>query len=116
MLGVPSADAEPGTVLQELQAGYMFKDRLLRLVDEDTQAFNGVMDALRMPKDTPNQKAARNEALQSGYKHATEVPMSIPTRYVAAIAIPPNANCRTEPSHSGFRVRWAAAAPAISRP
>ena len=42
--------------------------------------------------------------------------MSIPTRYVAAIAIPPNANCRTEPSHSGFRVRWAAAAPAISRP
>lgn len=30
MLEVPSADAEPGTVLQELQAGYMIKDRLLR--------------------------------------------------------------------------------------
>ena len=30
MLEVPSADAEPGTVVQELQAGYMIKDRLLR--------------------------------------------------------------------------------------
>lgn len=30
MIEVPSAEAEPGTVLQELQAGYMIKDRLLR--------------------------------------------------------------------------------------
>ncbi|HMO69188.1 MAG TPA: nucleotide exchange factor GrpE [Novosphingobium sp.] len=30
MMEVPSADAEPGTVLQELQAGYMIRDRLLR--------------------------------------------------------------------------------------
>lgn len=30
MLEIPSADAEPGTVLQELQAGFMIKDRLLR--------------------------------------------------------------------------------------
>ena len=30
MIEMPSADAEPGTVIQELQAGYMIKDRLLR--------------------------------------------------------------------------------------
>jgi molecular chaperone GrpE len=30
MLEIPSADAEPGTVLQELQAGYLIKERLLR--------------------------------------------------------------------------------------
>ncbi len=30
MIELPSGDAEPGTVLQELQAGYMIKDRLLR--------------------------------------------------------------------------------------
>jgi molecular chaperone GrpE len=30
MLEVPSADAEPGTIVQELQSGYMIKDRLLR--------------------------------------------------------------------------------------
>jgi len=51
------------------------KDQLMAAVDEDTQAFNGVMDALRMAKDTPSQKAARTAALQAGYQHATEVPM-----------------------------------------
>ena len=30
MIEMPSADVEPGTVVQELQAGYMIKDRLLR--------------------------------------------------------------------------------------
>jgi molecular chaperone GrpE len=30
MLEIPSADAAPGTIVQELQAGYMIKDRLLR--------------------------------------------------------------------------------------
>ena len=30
MMEVPTADAEPGTIVQEMQAGYMIKDRLLR--------------------------------------------------------------------------------------
>ena len=30
MMEMPTADAEPGTIMQELQAGYMIKDRLLR--------------------------------------------------------------------------------------
>ena len=30
MMEVPSADAEPGTVVQEIQSGYVLKDRLLR--------------------------------------------------------------------------------------
>lgn len=64
---------------QELDAlatrAQVIKDQLLAAVDADTRAFNGVMDALRMPKDTPTQKAARSEAVQSGYKSATEVPM-----------------------------------------
>jgi glutamate formiminotransferase/formiminotetrahydrofolate cyclodeaminase len=51
------------------------KDQLLAAVDEDTQAFNGVMEALRMPKDTAVQKTARSESIQSGYKRATEIPM-----------------------------------------
>jgi len=58
---------------------------LLAAVDEDTQAFNGVMDALRMPKDTPEQKTARSEALQSGYKRATEVPMQTARHCRAAL-------------------------------
>ncbi|MGB5131878.1 MAG: glutamate formimidoyltransferase [Steroidobacteraceae bacterium] len=63
------------------------KDRLLAAVDDDTQAFNGVMDALRMPKDTPDQKAARSEALQSGYQRATEVPMQTARHCRAALEL-----------------------------
>ena len=63
------------------------KDQLLAAVDEDTQAFNGVMEALRMPKDTPDQKAARSEAIQSGYKHATEVPMQTARHCRAALEL-----------------------------
>lgn len=63
------------------------KDQLLAAVDEDTQAFNGVMDALRMPKDTPVQKAARSEAIQSGYKHATEIPMQTARHCRAALEL-----------------------------
>ena len=51
------------------------KDRLLAAVDEDSLAFDGVIDAMRMPKDTPAQQSARREAIQAGYRHATEVPM-----------------------------------------
>ncbi len=63
------------------------KDQLLAAVDEDTQAFNGVMDALRMPKDAPTQKTARSEAIQAGYKRATEVPMQTARHCRAALEL-----------------------------
>jgi len=61
------------------------KDALLAAVDEDTQAFNGVMDALRMPKDTAEQQSARSTALQAGYRHATDVPMQTARQCHAAL-------------------------------
>jgi glutamate formiminotransferase / formiminotetrahydrofolate cyclodeaminase len=51
------------------------KDQLVRAVDEDTEAFNGVMAAMRMPKGTPEQQAARDAALESGYQAAARVPL-----------------------------------------
>jgi glutamate formiminotransferase / formiminotetrahydrofolate cyclodeaminase len=63
------------------------KDRLLAAVDADTQAFNGVMEALRMPKDTPVQKTARSEAIQSGYQRATEIPMQTARHCRAALEL-----------------------------
>jgi glutamate formiminotransferase/formiminotetrahydrofolate cyclodeaminase len=56
--------------------GQELKDALVRGVDEDTQAFDAVMVGLRMPKDTPEEKAARDAAIQEGYKAATLVPLS----------------------------------------
>lgn len=51
------------------------KDDLLRAVDADTDAFNDVMTAMRMPKDSPEQASARDAAILEGYKVATLVPL-----------------------------------------
>lgn len=50
------------------------KEDLLILVDEDTAAFNRVMDAFGLPKSTEEEKAARTAAIQEATKYATEVP------------------------------------------
>ena len=54
--------------------GQKIKDDLLALVDEDTNAFNKVMDAFGLPKGTDEEKAARTAAIQSATKYATEIP------------------------------------------
>jgi glutamate formiminotransferase/formiminotetrahydrofolate cyclodeaminase len=54
--------------------GQKIKDDLLALVDEDTNAFNKVMDAFGLPKTTEEEKAARSAAIQEATKYATEVP------------------------------------------
>ena len=51
------------------------KDRLLRAVDEDTEAFNEVIAGIRMPKDTAEQLEARSQAIRAGYRTAAEVPL-----------------------------------------
>jgi glutamate formiminotransferase / formiminotetrahydrofolate cyclodeaminase len=53
------------------------KDQLLYLVDEDTAAFNKVMDAYRLPKDSDTEKAARSLAIQSANEYAARVPLSV---------------------------------------
>ena len=53
------------------------KDELLSLVDEDTNAFNKVMDAFGLPKNSPEEKAARAEAIEEATKHAAEVPLRV---------------------------------------
>ncbi|HMO81364.1 MAG TPA: glutamate formimidoyltransferase [Pyrinomonadaceae bacterium] len=54
--------------------GQAIKDDLLRLVDEDTEAFNRIMDAFGLPKGTDEEKAARSAAIQEATRFATEVP------------------------------------------
>jgi glutamate formiminotransferase/formiminotetrahydrofolate cyclodeaminase len=54
--------------------GQKIKDDLLFLVDEDTNAFNKIMDAFGLPKTTDEEKAARTAAIQQATKYAIEVP------------------------------------------
>src|SRR6266480_580223 len=53
------------------------KDELLVLVDEDTAAFNKVMDAFALPKDSAEEKTARSAAIQAANKYAAEVPLRV---------------------------------------
>lgn len=50
-------------------------ERLNSIVDEDTKAFDKVMEALKLPKDTDEQKKIRSNAIQEGYKVALEIPL-----------------------------------------
>jgi len=53
------------------------KDELLFLVDEDTAAFNKVMDAFGLPKESAEEKAARSVAIQQANKYAAEIPLRV---------------------------------------
>ncbi|RZT96595.1 glutamate formiminotransferase/formiminotetrahydrofolate cyclodeaminase [Ancylomarina subtilis] len=56
------------------EKGKEYHTKLNWLVDEDTNAFNKIMDAVRMPKKTEEEKAARAEAMEEATKFATMVP------------------------------------------
>ena len=48
---------------------------LVNAIDEDTNAFDKVIKAMRMPKDSDSEKKIREEKMQEGYKAATEIPL-----------------------------------------
>ena len=50
-------------------------EKLNHFVDEDTKAFDDVMKAFGMPKETDEDKRVRTEAIQTGYKKALELPL-----------------------------------------
>ena len=57
--------------------GQLIKDQLLNMVDEDTRAFNKIMDAFGLPKSSDEEKKARTEAIQAATRYATEVPFRV---------------------------------------
>lgn len=69
---------EVNDLMQEL-AGRLEKTagRLLADVDRDSDAYNRVFAAFKLPKETDEEKAARSEAIQRETKYATEVPMEV---------------------------------------
>jgi glutamate formiminotransferase / formiminotetrahydrofolate cyclodeaminase len=53
------------------------KDEMLFLVDEDTNAFNKVMDAFGLPKGSDEEKKTRAAAIESATKYAAEIPLKV---------------------------------------
>jgi glutamate formiminotransferase/formiminotetrahydrofolate cyclodeaminase len=67
--------------------GQAIKDELLALVDEDTRAFNAIMDAFRLPKGTDAEKAARSAAIQAATRYAIETPFRVMRRSLDAMPL-----------------------------
>ena len=59
------------------EKGMAYQKQLLQLVDEDTNAFNKIMDAFGLPKGTEEEKAERRAVIQEATKYATEVPFKV---------------------------------------
>jgi glutamate formiminotransferase/formiminotetrahydrofolate cyclodeaminase len=57
--------------------GQQIKEQLLALVDEDTAAFNKVMEAFGMPKSTEEETAKRKAAIEAANIYAAEVPLRV---------------------------------------
>ena len=57
--------------------GQKIKERLLYLVDEDTHSFNKIIEALRLPKNTDEEKKIRTEAVEKATQYATQVPFLV---------------------------------------
>lgn len=59
------------------EKGAALEKRMLELVDEDTDAFNGIMKAFEMPKKSDEEKSARNLAIENATKHASMIPLAV---------------------------------------
>ena len=70
-----NSDEEKVALAKTREAIAPITAKLTRLADADTEAFNGVMAAYRLPKGTDIEKAARTSAIQAALKGATVVPL-----------------------------------------
>ncbi len=62
---------------QWAEKGQGYKNKLLYLVDEDTNAFNKIITGFRLPKTTDTEKEIRNQAIEDATKYATEIPFLV---------------------------------------
>ncbi|MDX9906836.1 MAG: glutamate formimidoyltransferase [Bacteroidales bacterium] len=69
------------------EKGQQYKDELLFLVDEDTRAFNRIMDAFGLPKGTDDEKKARKAAIEEASKYAIKVPFRVMERSLASMEV-----------------------------
>ena len=61
--------------------------RLTLLIDEDTAAFNEVMAAFALPKETPEQQQLRSDAIQTATKKASLIPLEVMRHAATAASI-----------------------------
>ena len=89
------------------------RDKLTASIDEDSAAFEDVMNALKLPKETPEEIAARNAQIQSATQHATVVPLHTARLCLEAlglihfVAANGNVNAMSDAASAAFMARAA---------
>lgn len=90
-----------------------YKDFFTRSVDDDSDAFNDVIRAFRMAKETEEEKKLRSKAIQDGYKHAADVPFEVGKKaydfydFLEEVVDKCNENSITDIAVSGLQLRAA---------
>jgi len=74
-IGKQGYESVQDEILEILHKSEDLRKQLTDLIDKDTEAFNAVMTAMKMPKDTDEQKQLRQQAMQTAFKHAADVPL-----------------------------------------
>ena len=54
-----------------------YKDKFINYIDEDSNSFNKIMEAFKLPKETDNEKALRINTIQLAFKGAANVPLNV---------------------------------------
>ncbi|MBN2657425.1 MAG: glutamate formimidoyltransferase [Spirochaetales bacterium] len=83
--GKAGSEEIDGVMTENAERAQALKDALLLAVDEDTNAFNAYMEALRLPKKTDAEKENRLERMDAGLKEAVHVPYLTALRSYEAI-------------------------------
>ena len=74
-LGKKGYETVEKTMEKTLEASERLRGDLTELIDEDTKAFDDVILAFKMPKETDEEKRVRSNAIQQGYRTAAQVPL-----------------------------------------
>jgi methenyltetrahydrofolate cyclohydrolase len=102
MVGRLTVDKEGYEDLRERMADLVdtadrARTAFLELADRDAHAFDSVMEAFRMPKDTEEQRGARTTAIQAGYERAASVPQEVARAAVELMGLAEDATAMGNP-------------------
>ena len=89
-IGKKGYEEVDGAMAGLLEKSEVLRHELAQLLEADTRVYGIVMDTYRLPRKTPEEKAAREAALQAALKEAAEVPLTIAERcaQVVDLALP----------------------------
>ncbi|MDG1378845.1 MAG: glutamate formimidoyltransferase [Flavobacteriaceae bacterium] len=73
----PGWDENWETYSMWAEKGQLYQGKLLALVDEDTQAFNKIIEGFRLPKNSKAEKMVRSQAIEAATIYATKVPLEV---------------------------------------